>query len=194
MRAGFWQTVLGFVDVLRALVAVPLVIAGNSNVWFPGLINSHPPGNADRSCLELFRPILDAFNLEIQDPAAVPTHRHGADLDLIFASPVVAHHVEVHNGTYCPCEDRRTCCPLLGSDHFALPKQANIIKCKPLPSVHIDRAQIQSWSIRVQQVLREPPLLPFFLHAISPSQETSDLAYRCQSQQASRLGEEVNVF
>ena len=141
VRAGFWQTVLGFVDdVLRALVAVPLVIAGNSNVWFPGLINSHPPGNADRSCLELFRPILDAFNLEIQDPAAVPTHRHGADLDLIFASPVVAHHVEVHNGTYCPCEDRRTCCPLLGSDHFALPKQANIIKCKPLPSVHIDRA------------------------------------------------------
>ena len=78
----FGKRLLASIDcVVRALPGVPLLVAGDSNVWFPGLVDSRPPRNADRGCLELIRLLLDRFNLEIHNHVEVPTHRHGAALD-----------------------------------------------------------------------------------------------------------------
>ena len=64
VRTNFWQRLFASVDdVVRALRGVSFVIVGDSNVWLPGIIVSHPPRNADRSCLELIRLLLDAFNV-----------------------------------------------------------------------------------------------------------------------------------
>ena len=63
VRTGFWQRLFASIDcVIRALPGVPLVIAGDSNVWFPGLVDSRTPRNADRGCLELIRLLLDTLN------------------------------------------------------------------------------------------------------------------------------------
>ena len=173
VRTGFWQRLFASASiegVVRALPEVPRVIAGDSKVWFPRLVDSRPPRNVDRGCLELIRLLLETINVEIQPHVVVPTHRHGGAPAVVFATPGIMHSVEVQNGTNC---ERRMCCPLLGSDHFALmttlQKQANISVISPPPVVHVrdwrrwlltQQFKIQSSSDRAQQLLKDTPSSP----------------------------------
>ena len=78
------------------------------------------PRPMDRSCVEQIRLLMSTFGLELHNPRNVPTHRRGAALDLVLATPNTVQTVEVHDGEQCSCPAQSICCPLLGSDHYAL--------------------------------------------------------------------------
>ena len=77
------------------------------------------PRSADRSCVALLKNLLSTFDLTICNPRNSPTHRAGAALDLVIATPGLVHDIQVHNFEDCRCNDV-LCGPLLGSDHFAI--------------------------------------------------------------------------
>ena len=71
----------------------------------------------------------------ICNPTNAPTHVRGAALDLIIASPGVVNDVQVHNAYHCACTDPFLCCPLLGSDHFAVTASLNKSNVVPARSL-----------------------------------------------------------
>ena len=144
-RLQFWQRLYVSIQmVTHEFPEVPLLIAGDSNVWFPGLVNGRPPRPADRLCVEFIRSILHTFGMVICNPVDVPTHRRGAALDLVIAGPDLVQSVEVHDGASCHCVDRRRCCPQVGSDHFAL---TATLRCNVKSTVSPLRRtlQVRSW-------------------------------------------------
>ena len=84
----------------------------------------------------------------------MPTHRRGAALDLVFASPGPVQSVEVHDGATCHCVDRRICCPQVGSDHFALTVtlRFNVVSAVPSPNTTL---QVRSWPTLLQSQFHE---------------------------------------
>ena len=144
-RVAFWHRLFASIQaVTHALPDVPVALAGDSNVWFPGLVQNRPTRPQDRACIEQIRLILDTFGLQICNPLNAPTHRRGAALDLVFATPNTAMSVDVHNGDHCSCAARSACCPLLGSDHFAL--TVSIKQSMSVPnSCHLKPPAVRDW-------------------------------------------------
>ena len=172
-RLSFWQGLFASVQTLtHALPGAPIVLAGDSNVWFPGLVDDRPSRPMDRSCVEQIRLLMSTFGLELRNPRNVPTHRRGAALDLVLATPNTVQTVEVHDGQQCSCPAQSICCPLLGSDHYALTislTQGVKVDPPPLPTtwrvrdwyqlLQSQHAQMQSWSQQVRNLLHDAPHL-----------------------------------
>ena len=93
---------------------------GDSNLWLPGLVEGRDARSADRACVEILTVMLRSFGLEVANPPHAPAHVRGAALDLVIAKPGFVQDVQVHNSYHCSCSNREWCCPLLGSDHFAV--------------------------------------------------------------------------
>lgn len=121
-RTSFWTRMHASICVVKArFPQSSLLIAGDANLWVPGLVRGRGARPGDRAPLAQLRAIPEEFHLEIANPAECPTHSAGAALDLIIASPgLLAAAPQVHNGQSCACQNRDTCCPELGSDHFLL--------------------------------------------------------------------------
>ena len=119
-RLSFWQRLSDSIgEITHSMPGIDIVLAGDSNLWVPGLMQNCGERSADRGCLEILRLIIRAFGLVICNPTGRPTHTRGDALDLVIASPGVVESVHVHN-PQCDCEDSNLCCPLLASDHFAI--------------------------------------------------------------------------
>ena len=133
-RLAFWHRLFDSVgEITQALPGVDLVLAGDSKLWVPGLVQTCAQRPADRGCLASLRVMLETFGLEICNPADAPTHSRGAALDLVIASPGAVESVLVHSPN-CSCANAALCCPLLCSDHYAV--EINIAK-RPMPSTRI---------------------------------------------------------
>ena len=164
-RVSFWQRLLASLyEVVQATPGAEIVMMGDSNLWVPGLVDGHDMRPADRNCVEILNTILDNFGLAICNPTNAPTHVRGAALDLIIASPGVVNDVQVHNAYHCACTDQNLCCPLLGSDHFAVTvslNKSNVVPARsPTPQsvcvrdwtrlIQDQRQLIQAWATRVR--------------------------------------------
>ena len=121
---------------MQNAVSVPMVTAGDANVWHPQFNLSR-----SRSCDVPIIPFLDLLmvscRLELCNPLDRPTHISGAGLDCIFISSGHVVDVVVHDGLQC-C--RGVCCPVLGSDHFlciaaglSLPTRPDSVRGPTLP-------------------------------------------------------------
>ena len=122
-----------FIENTQAVPGVDLVLAGDSNLWVPGLVQTCAQRPADRGCLASPRVMLETCGFEICNPADAPTHSRGAALDLVIASPGAVESVFVHSPS-CSCANAALCCPLFCSDHYAV--EINIAK-RPMPSTRI---------------------------------------------------------
>jgi len=121
-RLAFWTLLSTTLATVRQLFPHAMFfVAGDSNLWIPELVPIRGARAADRSSRAILDSIIADHGLEIANPINQATHRAGAALDIILASPgLIAGEVQVHNGTGCACTNRNSCCPALGSDHFLL--------------------------------------------------------------------------
>ena len=62
-------------------------VAGDSNLWIPELVPIRGARAADRSSRAILDSIIADHGLEIANPINQATHRAGAALDIILASP-----------------------------------------------------------------------------------------------------------
>ena len=154
--------------MLQALPGVDVILAGDSNLWVPGLVQACPQRPADRSCLVSLRLILQTYGLEICNPLDSPTHSRGAALDLVIASPGVVDTVSVHHRA-CNCSSVGLCCPVLSSDHFAVEigihkRLVQTVLTPSTPTVHVrdwakliqaQMQDVQRWSSHVQACISD---------------------------------------
>ena len=146
---------------------------GASNLWLPGLVEGRDARSADRACVEILTVMLRSFGLEVANPPHAPTHVRGAALDLVIAKPGFVQDVQVHNSYHCSCSNREWCCPLLGSDHFAV--TIALAKSRSATSgsqssrtrhvrdwnhlIDSQRESIEAWANRVSRHLAMAPLV-----------------------------------
>jgi hypothetical protein len=145
-RVAFWRNLHCSIERVRhEAPGADIVLAGDSNLWIPGLVSNRPARPAERASVALLHHTLATYGLVICNPAECPTHRAGAALDLVIASPGIVAEVQVHNGWNCCCPDRNCCCPLLGSDHYAL----SVTLAKPRATLPADAAlpgpRVRDW-------------------------------------------------
>ena len=122
-RLAFWSRFGASLRAVRlSMPGVDVLVLGDANLWWPGLVNGRGPRSSDLPCIAHISFLLHEHGLVLASPNGCATHSAGAALDLVFASAGLVHAVEVHNGdaAACACPDRSSCCPLLGSDHFAV--------------------------------------------------------------------------
>ena len=187
-RLAFWQRLSDSIgEVLQAVPGVDVVIAGDSNLWIPGLVHACEQRSADRTCLASLQTLLQTFGLEICNPNQQPTHSRGAALDLVIASPGLVGSVHVHNRS-CNCTDAELCCPLLSSDHYAV--EINLMK-RLIQAAHAPNAdapvkhvrnwgdllqaqeeKLKEWSRMIQSHLADPEPL-----ANAPRRPVLDILY-----------------
>ena len=112
-RLAFWQRLSNSIgDVLQALPGVDVILAGDSNLWVPGLVQACPQRSADRSCLVSLRLCCKRTALKfVTHLIHLPTHV------VVIASPGVVDTVSVHHRA-CNCSSAGLCCPVLSSDAF----------------------------------------------------------------------------
>ena len=175
-RLAFWVMLHASIAAVRAsLPSALLLIAGDSNLWVPGLVSCRPPRSQDSGALAQLNAILEEFSLCIANQRDSATHRAGAALDLVITSHgLLAAPPEVHNGQHCRCADTRLCCPALNSDHYLITAQLATtcrgsdclhtrgLACWPHVSdwtTHLrTRAEaIGTWHQKVRHMLRSPP-------------------------------------
>ena len=174
-RLAFWQRLSDSIgEVLQAVPGVDVVIAGDSNLWIPGLAQACEQRAADRTCLASLQTLLQTFGLEICNPSQQPTHSRGVALDLVIASPGFVGFVHVHNRS-CNCTDAELCCPLLSSDHYAveinLMKRLNQAAHAPTADALVKHVRnwedllqaqeekLKEWSRMIQSHLADPEFL-----------------------------------
>ena len=115
-RVSFWRDSVAVAQRVQNAVSVPMVIAGDANVWHP-----HFNLSRSRSCDVPIIPFLDLLmascRLELCNAPDRATHISGGGLDCIFISSGHVVDVVVHDGLQC-CTSSPVCCPVLGSNHF----------------------------------------------------------------------------
>ena len=170
-RLDFWSRLFSSIAVVRRQVpSADVLLGGDSNLWVPGLVAAKPPRPAERACVAMLQQLLQDHGLAIHNPVETPTHRAGAALDLIIASPGIINSIQIHNSAHCSCLDRHACCPLLGSDHFAItvdllkPRQVLSREAPPTPFRVRDwhalllsiKPGVQEWSRVCRATLNHP--------------------------------------
>ena len=89
-RVAFWERLRASAgEVVQTVPGVDIVLAGDSNLWVPGLVHACSERAADRACLNVLNVLLETFELAICNPPGKSTHSRGAALDLVIASPRV---------------------------------------------------------------------------------------------------------
>ena len=164
------MTTLAFADAvwLQAVPWVDVVIAGDSNLWIPGLVQACEQRSTDRTCLASLQSLLQTFGLEICNLSQQPTR---AALDLVIASPGLVGSVHVHNRS-CDCTDAALCCPLFSSDHYAIeinlmkrliqaghaPNADALVKhvCNWGDLLQVQKEKLKEWSRMIQSHLADP--------------------------------------
>ena len=58
--------------VIEAFPGIPNLMAGDSNVWFPDLVENRLPWAADRLCMEHIQHLLNVFGLVVCNPSNAP--------------------------------------------------------------------------------------------------------------------------
>ena len=146
-------------------VSVPVVIAGDANVWHPHF--NHPDHAMCQSSL-FWDLLMVSCRLELCSPPDRATHISGAGSDCIFISSGHVVDVVVHDGLQC-CTGSPVCCPVLGSDHFlcaaglSLPTRPDPVRGPTLPPLRDWRpilirahAELLQWSARVHDLSASP--------------------------------------
>ena len=113
-RTQFWSRMHTCISVIKQQIpGVNFLIAGDSNLWIPGLVAGRDARSQDVGPLSQLNVILSEFDLSLRNPNQCPTHSAGAALDLVIASDdVVIDPVVVHNGSDCSCPLPLECCPV----------------------------------------------------------------------------------
>ena len=188
-RSAFWSRLNSSLSAVRASAPeADIIILGDSNLWWPGLVEGRNPRASDLPCIAYVSLMLHDHGLTLASPHGHTTHRAGAALDLVFASPGLVHSVETHNGTStgCSCQDRSACCPLLVSDHFAVSVTLakSVIHASPKPQVKWPR--VKDWAALLRSCRHElsswssllSSCLPELLSLSSPMRRASlDILY-----------------
>ena len=117
-RVAFWQDLLQVARHVRATSDLPMILAGDANVWHPHFeLGRHRA--VDGLIVPLVDQLLSSCGLVLMNPSRLATHNDGGALDLMMMSSSYSGSFRIHDGMGC-CIRAPGCCPLLGSDHFLL--------------------------------------------------------------------------
>ena len=177
VREDFWAILAASARHVRGVCPhADLVLCGDANLHLPEIMG---PGSArphERHLCDALRALCAELDLRIVTPAHVPTHRNGHSLDIVLLSGgLEALDLHVH-GPACACPSSDVCCPLVGSDHYAItfslfkPVLAPPPTAVPAWPARVDwpavipraRAQLESWlpqAASVGRLLRANPAL-----------------------------------
>ena len=121
VRVAFWQELTATVRHVRSTVDLPMVIAGDANVWLPYFSLSR-----SRSADNLVVPFISSCGLRLINPPDQSTHVAWAALDHMLISSHCPCSMLVHSGLQC-CVEAPGCCPIMGSDHHLCVSTASLI-------------------------------------------------------------------
>ena len=125
VRVAFWQELLATVKHVRSTIDLPIVIAGDANVWLP-CFSLGRSRSADNLVVPFIDLLISSCGLRLINPPDQATHVAGAAFDLMLISSHCPCSILVHSGLQC-CVEARGCCPLMGSDHYLCVASAPLI-------------------------------------------------------------------
>ena len=106
-RVAFWQELLSARHV-RATSNLPMILAGDANVWHPHF-NLGRQRPVDDPIVPLVNQLLSSCGLVLLNPPNVGTHSAGAALELVMMSSSCSGSVRVHDGMG-RCNHAPACC------------------------------------------------------------------------------------